>query len=660
MRRAQRVLSTSMSFPPNQLELLAPARSVDIAREAILHGADAVYIGGPAFGARHNAGNPVSEIDALATFAHRFHARVYVTINTILHDDELEAAQQLTREVYEAGADALIIQDMGLLELELPPIALHASTQCDIRTPDKALFLAQSGFSQIVLARELSLDEIAAVRAVTPPEVTLEYFVHGALCVAYSGQCYLSHAQTGRSANRGDCSQACRLPYTLQDAQGRIVAHDRHLLSLKDNNQGHNLAALIDAGIRSFKIEGRLKDMAYVKNIASHYRRLLDDLLTARPDLSPSSSGRTELLFTPDPDKSFHREHTDYFVHGRQQDIGAFESPKFIGPQLGCITRVLPDGFELETEIALNNGDGLNYLDGREAHGTRANVATLVRPGLWRVQTHEPTASLQGLRVGVSIHRNHDQAWEQMLAKPSALRRVPLDMTFAETQEGFCLHLADEEGTEAIASVQVEKKAAHQPERFESNLRDQLCKLGNTIFQARSITLACSQPWFLPNSQINALRREAVAMLDAARLAAHVRLTRRQELTPPAIYPQAGLTYLANVYNTAARRFYTRHGVTLISAAYEAHEEPGEVSLMVTKHCLRHAFNLCPKQARGIQGLQGKIRAEPMTLVSGADRFILRFDCKACEMHLIGTIKKHVLRALPPGASPLHQVRRTR
>ncbi len=332
----------------NTLELLAPARTVEIGREAVLHGADAVYIGGPAFGARHNAGNDMAAIAGLVEFAHRFRARIYVTLNTILHDSELDEARRLAWHCWDAGVDALIVQDMAMLELDLPPIDLHASTQCDIRTPEKARFLVDAGFSQIVLARELSLTEIGAVRAALPEDAVIEHFIHGALCVAFSGQCYISHAQTGRSANRGDCSQACRLPYTLKDADGGVVAYEKHLLSLKDNNQSDNLAALVDAGVRSFKIEGRYKDVGYVKNITGHYRQLIDGLLEARPDLTPASSGTTRLLFRPDPDKTFHRGATDYFSHGRGADIGAFDSPAFVGLPLGTVTRLGPDWFELE------------------------------------------------------------------------------------------------------------------------------------------------------------------------------------------------------------------------------------------------------------------------------------------------------------------------
>ncbi|MEN9475743.1 MAG: putative protease YhbU precursor, partial [Pseudomonadota bacterium] len=329
---------------PHQLELLSPARDADIGIEAVNHGADAIYIGGPSFGARASAENSVQDIARLVRHAHRYQSRVFVTLNTILRDDELEPARKLIHQLYHAGADALIIQDMGLLELDLPPIQLHASTQTDIRTPEKARFLQDAGLSQIVLARELTLNQIAAIRAATDPErCNIEFFVHGALCVAYSGQCFISHAHTGRSANRGDCSQACRLPYEVKDAQGRIIAHDKHVLSMKDNNQSENLAALIDAGVRSFKIEGRYKDMGYVKNITAHYRVLLDEILEQRPELARASSGECTFFFQPDPDQNFNREFTDYFVQGRKEDIGAFDSPKNPGQAIGWVSKINTD-----------------------------------------------------------------------------------------------------------------------------------------------------------------------------------------------------------------------------------------------------------------------------------------------------------------------------
>jgi putative protease len=651
-----------MSLLSHQLELLAPAKTAAIGREAILHGADAVYIGGPSFGARHNACNTVSEIAQLVAFAHRFHARIFVTLNTILHDAELEPARRLIHELYDAGVDALIVQDMGLLELDLPPIQLHASTQCDIRTPEKARFLADCGFDQLVLARELTLEKIRAVRAAVPADTTLEFFIHGALCVAYSGQCYISHAETGRSANRGDCSQACRLPYTLTDAQGRVVAFEKHLLSMKDNDQSANLEALVDAGIRSFKIEGRYKDMGYVKNITAHYRLLLDGLLDRRPEFARAASGRTEVFFTPDVDKNFHRGHTDYFVNGREgSDIGAFDSPKFIGVAIGTVSRVAADHFELETPYALANGDGLNYRYKREVIGLQANVATYLgqtvddagrQVGRWRVTPNEAMHALPGLKPGLTIHRNRDHAWEQALQKPSARRTIGVWLRLEDTDVGLSLKATDEDGITAMSSLAMTLTPAQQRERAEATLRDKLAALGNTEFHLLGLELATREVWFVPAGQLTVLRRDVLERLMAARLAAWVRPRRKPEVTPPVPYPETSLSYLANVYNAAARQFYTRHGVQMIAAAYEAHEEPGEVSLMITKHCLRFSFNLCPKQAKGVKGVQGQVKAEPMTLKTGSNTYTLRFDCKPCEMHVVGKMKPHIFQSAPPTSVP--------
>ncbi|MDK2122641.1 peptidase U32 family protein [Parachitinimonas caeni] len=650
-----------MSLLPHQLELLSPAKTADIGIEAILHGADAVYIGGPSFGARHNACNEVSEIARLVQFAHRYHARIFVTLNTILHDAELEPARKLIHQFYDAGVDALIIQDMGLLELDLPPIQLHASTQCDIRSPEKARFLAESGFDQIVLARELTLEKIRAVRDAVPTDTTLEFFIHGALCVAYSGQCYISHADTGRSANRGDCSQACRLPYTMTDNQGRVVAFEKHLLSMKDNDQSANLEALIDAGIRSFKIEGRYKDMGYVKNITAHYRHLLDEILERRPDLAPASSGHSEIFFTPNVDKNFHRGHTDYFVNGREGgDIGAFDSPKFVGVPVGSVTRLGPDWFELETPEALANGDGLNYMHKREVMGLQANVVKPVGQGdeapLWRVWPNEAMPALTGLKVGTGVNRNRDHAWEQALQKKSAERKIDVWLRLTESDDGLQLTLTDADGLSASANLPLALEPAQNADKANLTLRDNLAKLGNTPFRAVEVVLALRQPWFVPASSINALRREAAERLEAARIAAWSRPQRKAETVPPATYPETSLSYLANVYNQAARAFYTRHGVQLIDAAYESHEEAGEVSLMITKHCLRFSYNLCPKQAKGVKGVQGQVKAEPMTLKTGDETYTLRFDCKPCEMHVVGKMKKHIFNAPPPSSVPVSPV----
>jgi len=649
-----------MSLPEHQLELLSPARSADIGIEAINHGADAIYIGGPSFGARSSADNSVQDIARLVKHAHRFNSRIFVTLNTILRDDELEPARKLAWQFYDAGVDALIIQDMGLLEIDLPPIQLHASTQTDIRTPEKARFLQDAGLSQIVLARELTQEQIKAIRAET--QCTLEFFVHGALCVAYSGQCYISHAHTGRSANRGDCSQACRLPYQVVDSQGRFVAHDKHVLSMKDNNQSANLAALVDAGIRSFKIEGRYKDLAYVKNITAHYRKLFDELLEQHPELARASSGHTTFTFTPDPDQNFNREFTDYFVQGRQQDIGAFDTPKNPGRHLGYVTKVGPDWVELTTSepgTMLHNGDGLCYYDlQKELVGmaiNRAEPASALAVDQWRVYPKDPVRGFKDLRKGTELNRNRDMNWVRMLEKKSSERRIGVWAQLEETSDGFALHLTDEDGHTGHASIQAAKEPARNAVQAEASLREQLGRFGTTLFEPIDIALDLSAPWFIPASTLNALRRDAVEALEAARVAAYQRPLRAKPVAPPVPYPEDTLTYLANVFNEKARDFYAKHGVKVIAAAYESQEEEGDVSLMITKHCVRFSLSLCPKQAKGVTGVQGTVRAEPLTLINGKEKLTLRFDCKPCEMHVVGKIKKSVLNqaARDAEAAPL-------
>lgn len=657
-----------MSLLPHELELLAPARDVEIGRQAILHGADAVYLGGPVFGARANAANSVADIARLVEFAHRYHARVFTTINTILHDAELEEAQKLVWQLYDAGVDALIIQDMGLLEMDLPPIQLHASTQCDIRTVEKAKFLADSGFSQLVLARELTVEEIAAVHAIVGYSATIEYFIHGALCVAFSGQCYISHAETGRSANRGDCSQACRLPYTLTDQSGAVVAFDKHLLSMKDNNQSGNLEHLIDAGVRSFKIEGRYKDMAYVKNITAHYRILLDEIMEQRGEFARASSGSTRHYFRPDPDRNFHRGSTDYFASGRQIDIGAFDSPKFIGQPIGHVVAVNDKSVDIQTSDELNNGDGLNFMRKREVVGMHVNRAEKLHTkgegqAVYRVFPKDPIASYGGLKAGMPMHRNRDHAWDMALAKESAERRIGLWLTLTEWMEGdelkgLQLGLTDEDGEAATAQVEMTLELAKQADTAIESIKTHLGKLGSTDFSALGLNVHLSQPWFVPASTLNGMRREAIEALNTARVAAWQRPPRKEPVQPYVDYPEKSLSFLANVYNDKAREFYKKHGVEMIAAAYESHEEPGEVPVMITKHCLRFSFNLCPKQAKGVKGVQGQVKAEPMVLVNGDQKYTLKFDCKPCEMHIMGNMRKDIFNSPPPSVVPITFMKR--
>ncbi|MGI2091315.1 peptidase U32 family protein [Shewanella oncorhynchi] len=617
----------NLSHVHNRLELLAPAKNADYGIEAIRHGADAVYIGGPAFGARATAGNSVEDIARLCTYAHQYHAQVFVALNTILMDNELADAEKLIWQLYEAGADALIVQDMGVLQLNLPPIALHASTQMDNRSPEKVAFLEQVGFSQVVLARELGLSQIRDVAAHT--NMQLEFFIHGALCVAYSGLCNLSHSFSNRSANRGECSQMCRLPGNLKTRQGDVLAQNEHLLSLKDNNQTENLEALIDAGIRSFKIEGRLKDLSYVKNVTAHYRQKLDAIMARRPEFKASSHGRCEHSFTPDPEKTFNRGSTDYFVHERSQGIKDFRSPKYIGEEVGKVVSIGKDFIQVSSTHEFNNGDGLAFFPANFAmakqsddklQGLRVNRAEGLKLHILQVP--------KDLKVGMTLYRNHNQAFEALLSKESSKRIIGVDLRLSDTQDGLALTLTDIYGITATVNLTVEKTPATDVDKTLQNTRTQLGKLGSTDFVARSISIDTAQAWFLPASVLNGLRRDGVAALEAARVQGYVRPLPWKH-NQDAVYPVKHLSYLGNVANEKAKDFYQRHGVIEIQDTYEKNGVTEDVPLMITKHCLRFNFNLCPKEVPGI-------KADPMVLEIGNDVLKLVFDCPKCEMMVVG------------------------
>lgn len=609
----------------HKLELLAPAKNLEFGIEAINHGADAVYIGGPTFGARAAAGNSVADIEKLAAHAHRYDAKVLVAFNTILRDDELDTAQRLTHQLYDAGVDALIVQDLGLLRLDLPPIALHASTQLDNRTPEKVRFLQDVGFSRVVLARELSLEQIGAIAQQT--DVELEFFIHGALCVSYSGQCYISHAVTGRSANRGECAQLCRVPCTLETREGAAIAKDQHLLSLKDMNQTVNLQALAEAGISSFKIEGRLKDLSYVKNVTAWYRQKLDAIIEGQPQWQRASVGKSRYTFTPKPEKSFNRGSTDYFLHGRQIPITSFLTPKYAGEPIGKISRLGDKWLEVQSQELFHNGDGFSYFNQKnELVGLRANRAEGNRLFL-----AEP---IRGLKVGTLLYRNHDQEFEKLLEKKSAERQLIVKLKLSETPDGFALQIIDEQRISAQAVLNQVKEIASNPERALTTIKDQLAKLGNTIFTADTVELELSQPWFIPVSSLNALRRDVVERLEQARSAAYRRPASSEQRSPLAVFPQPKLNYLGNVYNAQAAAFYQDHGVSEIAPAYECNQQPDEVSLMITKHCLRYSFNQCPKER------EPGFKPDHLVLKMGKEAFRLKFDCKRCEMHVLGKLKQ--------------------
>lgn len=597
------------------VELLSPAKDCAIGIEAIRHGADAVYIGAPRFGARQAAGNSVSDIARLVHYAHLFEARVYVALNTILKDEELPKVERMVVELYRAGVDALIVQDMALLELDLPPIALHASTQTDNRTPEKVRFLEQSGFSQVVLARELSLDQIRAIRRETA--VPLEAFVHGALCVSYSGQCYMSCAMNGRSANRGECAQYCRLPYTLKDGDGRVVVAEKHLLSLKDLNQSERLEQMLDAGITSLKIEGRLKDMGYVKNCTAYYRRQLDTILARRPEYVRSSCGRVELNFQPSPEKSFNRGFTRYFLDGvAKEGLISPDTPKSVGESVGCVKELSGRSFTVSGIVSLHNGDGLCFRNRQGCfEGFRIN----------RVEGNRVfPASDPELLSRTPLFRNFDQQFDKLLSSPqTAVRSLAVDMDLSETAQGFSLTVTDETGVSATACFPMEKEPARSDQ--QENLLRQLGKLGDTPFTLASFRTHLSGNWFIPSSLLSTLRREAIESLLSVKEKTYKRPVRPDSRRIS--WGNDRLSYLGNVSNEMSRRFYSSCGVTRIDPAYELSPQ-GDVPLMYTRYCLRKELGYCLKAS------EGKALKEPLTLHYNQQAFRLSFDCGLCEMRI--------------------------
>jgi len=601
----------------NYIELLSPAKNLECGLAAINHGADAVYIGASSFGARAAAGNTLEDIATLVQYAHKYRSKVHVALNTVLTDEQLPEAEKLIWEVYNAGADALIIQDMGILQLNLPPIALHASTQTDNRTVEKVRFLQDVSFSRVVLARELSLKQIADISSQT--DIELEAFVHGALCVSYSGQCYMSHANCGRSANRGQCAQYCRLPYHLLDADDTMLMKNKHFLSLKDLDLSDSLGELMDAGVTSFKIEGRLKDVDYVKNITAYYRKKLDAVLEGNTRFQKASAGRTTFFFEPNPEKSFRRGATDYFLHERKDDIVQLDTPKSMGEAIGKVKEIGEYYFTMSSAEKLNNGDGLCFIN---PHGDLTGFRVNKVDGR-RVYP----ADMPRLVEGIWLYRNQDQAFEKILKGKTAERKVGLEIVFREIANGFYIQLTDEDGTSILFQAACEKQPAQKPEAVNDNIKNQLSKLGNTIYEAIDISIQLDSPWFFPASQLSEWRRLAVEQLDKARENAYVRVSNSNRKSIPANFPTTQLTYLGNVTNAQAEAFYREHGVEEIQPGFEVKAEEG-VPLMFCKHCIKFALGWCPKQ-----GYKATFK-EPLFLKNNNQLYKLTFDCKICEMRI--------------------------
>jgi len=599
------------------IELLAPAKDVACGIAAITCGADAVYIGAERFGAREAAGNQIEDIARLTEYAHKYWANVYVTVNTLLYDHEIPEAVRLIHQLYAIGVDALIIQDVGLLECDLPPIPLIASTQMHNTTPEKVAFLEQVGLQRVILARELNLQQIKAIRAKTTIE--LECFVHGALCVGYSGQCYLSYAIGGRSGNRGQCAQPCRRQYTLVDSSGNILSKNRYLLSLKDLDRSDYLRELIEAGITAFKIEGRLKDKAYVLNIVSYYRQKLDTVLRDM-SLKKSSSGKSGIDFTPNPLKTFNRGYTTYFLTGRDRYLAALDTPKSIGEPIGVVRSVNKHTLTIESPISLHSGDGICFFDHDNVlQGTVVNKVA--------GKTVYPN-EIGDLERGTVIYRNYDHEFNTQLNKSRAKRTIAVVFALNETPDGFAVSVVDEDGNAAEQTLACEKVPARNTDSAVASVRKQLSKCGTTEFTCADVHVDWAEPYFLPAAVLNELRRNVLDKLAAVRLQRRP-VTRGNVFRNTFPYAEPQLSYRGNVLNKFAEAFYRRHGVTHILPAAESGLDLQGQNVMTTKYCLKYQLGFCSKE------ISSRKIAEPLYLVDEHDqKYTLRFNCTTCEMEI--------------------------
>ena len=592
------------------LELLAPAKNLACGIAAIDHGADAVYIGAPRFGARAAAGNSIEDISQLCRYAHLFGAKVYVTLNTIIYDDELASVSEVISQLEKAGVDAVLVQDMAVRSMlkRQNSMALHASTQTDNRSAEKVRWLRDVGFSRAVLARELSAQEIATIHREVP-DIELEVFVHGALCVSYSGLCYASEYCFRRSANRGECAQFCRMRFSLVDADGKEIEHERYLLSLKDMNQSDNLQKLVEAGATSFKIEGRLKDVAYVKNVTAAYSERLNEIIRQHPDqYCRASQGRCEYTFKPDLNRTFNRGYTTYFLNGRQPDIASFDTPKAVGEFVGTVKEIRGNSFNVAGVTSFANGDGLCFLNAdRKFEGLRAN----------RVEGNRiyPFKMPSNLRPGMALYRNNDQEFERVLSKPSATRKIPVTIALRAVSDGFELS-ANGTTVQVAAEHQLAQKSPRE------NIIRQLSKLGDTIFECAGVEVPEDFNFFIPNSQLSEMRRQLVEALLKEKPAPAV--PDHQEGEVRGVGQKYAYPYLYNISNQKARDFYGAKALT----AFEL--KGGDGPIMQCRHCIRYSLGYCVKH-----GGQRPTWREPLSLVLGdGRRFRLEFDCQHCQMNV--------------------------
>ncbi|MDR3366485.1 MAG: U32 family peptidase [Prevotellaceae bacterium] len=594
-------------------ELLAPAKNLDVAIAAVNHGADAVYMGAVKFGAREAAGNSLRDVAKALAYAHRFGVKLYLTLNTILYERELNEAHRIAVEAYEMGCDALIVQDMAFLEMDLPPIALHASTQAHSASPEKVKFLQDVGFSRVVLARELSLSQIADVRAFVQ-HVELEAFVHGALCVSYSGQCYLSQYLTGRSANRGVCAQPCRSAYSLIDGSGKTLVKDKHLLSLRDLNLTERLHSLAQAGVCSFKIEGRLKDIGYVKNVVAHYRKAIDKIFFGQ---KKPSSGQIYFGFDPQPDKTFSRGFTTYFADGTPQSMASLSTPKSLGEKIGVIQQIGNSCISIKQKIEVRAGDGICFFDkSGTLHGANVNRVEGCRLFL---------QNLSGATAGAAVFRSFDIAFQRQLAGSSAQRLVEVKMRLEATPTSVCITATDEDGVMVALHADKKNVVAENEAKALAAVKEQLKKSGSFMFRTTCVDVKTEKPYFYAISELNGWRRTVLEQLEQKRQSLYV--VKHKAIEQNSVpYPYFKLSFKGNVLNSYAKKFYERHGVTDVSPAFEQEQPQGAATLMTTRYCLLRELGFC-KQRK-----QGKLLQEPLFLENNGYKLRLKFDCKACEM----------------------------
>lgn len=589
------------------LELLSPAQNAETAIEAIKHGADAVYMGGPSHGARKTASNTLDDIARVVDFAHQYRAKVYVTVNTIIYENEIKKVEELCRDLYHIAADALIVQDMSLLRMNLPPIALHASTQCDIRTPEKALFLQEVGFSQLVLARELTLSEIKEITETV--KIPVESFIHGALCVSYSGRCHASLALTGRSANRGECAQICRLPFTLKDSEGKILSSDKYLLSLKDLNLSHDLPSLIDAGVSSFKIEGRLKDSGYVKNITAFYNDRLNEIIdNNKEEFCRSSYGKVTVNFDPNPEKSFNRSFTKYFLTERKPPlIASLLTPKSQGENIKDISR-------------LNNGDGISFYN-RKGEFTGININKVENGRIIPARKVD-------IPTNAEIYRTSDIEWNKKINKETSVRKIGISVSLDNNNASA----EDEIGNRVILPINLVSEKNEKEFDYAPIFR----KLGSTNYYLKSFDSNIDRHISFKLSDLTSLRRKLTEELSKANLITYPFSYRRKE-NLEIRYPDEKLIFSDNVSNSLAARFYEEHGVRKIEQAAEVNGIKGkkDITLMTTRHCILRELGLCKKESNPIKK-QGSFK-EPLFINHSNHRFKLSFDCNLCEMKVIST-----------------------